>query len=170
MSRRFVFALLMTAIAMQSTGCCILRNVVYRIRTNHGCGPVGCGPVGCGPVGCAPGFGVGYSGDAYGSGYAGGYAPVAPIFAGPVGAPAVGGPGCASCYKPGVDGYAAAPPAGNFAPPPEMNFSKPPSMPYNGGNTAPMTGGVPVYAGPGGSRAPVPTQMPSAEPPMRPKN
>ena len=84
MTRKLILASLFAAIALQQTGCCLLRNVAYRIRNCHLCHPGFAGYGSHGPIeaGAGPGHDVGS------------YAVPSPVFGGAA-------PGCSSCFKPG---------------------------------------------------------------------
>ncbi len=86
MTRKLILASLFAAIALQQTGCCLLRNVAYRIRNCHRCYPGFAGYGGHGGVPVEAGGGPGYD--------VGGFAAPSPVFGGAA-------PGCSSCYKAG---------------------------------------------------------------------
>ncbi len=86
MTRKLILASLFAAIALQQTGCCLLRNVAYRIRNCHRCYPAFAGYGGHAGVPVEASGGPGYD--------VGGYAAPTSVFGGAA-------PGCASCYKPG---------------------------------------------------------------------
>ena len=86
MTRKLILASLFAAIALQQTGCCLLRNVAYRIRNCHRCYPAYAGYSGHNAMPVEAGVGPGYD--------VGGFAAPSPVFGGAA-------PGCSSCYKAG---------------------------------------------------------------------
>jgi len=86
MTRKLILSSLFAAIALQQTGCCLLRNVAYRIRNCHRCYPAFAGYGGHGGIPVEASGGPGYD--------VGGYAAPSSVFGGAA-------PGCSSCYKTG---------------------------------------------------------------------